>query len=60
MKKPTNKEIPLQNESNRNPLVYAYTQSNKYPQGTWNKYRVPPTPPNTKIKQNHTNANYVT
>ena len=22
-----------------------------------NKYRVPPTPPNTKTKQNHTNAN---
>lgn len=39
---------------------YRYTQSNKYPQGTWNKYQVPPTPPNTKIKQNHTNANYVT
>lgn len=30
-----------------------------YPQGTWNKYWVPPTPPNTKTKQNHTNANYV-
>lgn len=40
--------------------LYRYTQSNKYPQGTWNKYRVPPTPPNTKIKQNRTNANYVT
>lgn len=39
---------------------YRYTQSNKYPQGTWNKYRVPPTLPTQKIKQNHTNANYVT
>lgn len=31
-----------------------------YPQGTWNKYWVPPTLPNTKTKQNRTNANYVT
>lgn len=40
---------------------YRYAQSNKYPQGTSNKYRVPPTPQHKKkIKQNHTNANYVT
>ena len=38
---------------------YRYTQSNKYPQGTWNKYRVPPTPPNTKIKQKLTKVQYL-
>lgn len=64
MKKPTNKEIHLQNEYNRNPFsICLYTgipnriNTHKVPS---NKYRVPPPPPNTKIKQNHTNANYVT
>ena len=30
---------------------YRYAQSNKYPQGTWNKYRVPPTPQHKKQKK---------
>ena len=64
MKKPTNKEIHLQNESNRNPFIIGLHTGipNRI-----NTHKVPgintgylPYSPTQKTKQNHTNANYVT